>query len=743
MKNLNITVANKVATYRQRDGVIVCGNTDYTITFTFDDEWSSYTVKTARFKWNGTYRDVVFSGSTVTVPKIQNTDQVDVGVYAGDLHTTTPAKIPCTKSILCEEGTPGDPLPEVYGQLIQMINDGLVQGPQGIQGVPGIQGIPGEKGEKGDPFAIAKLYGSTVDMTEDLSNSAVPVGSFVMIVSGDADNGKLYVKGSKSFTYLTTMAGANGIQGPQGIQGAQGEQGPQGIQGEIGPVGPQGPQGEQGPVGPQGATGEQGPQGRTPVLTIQSGYWYVDGVCTDQPAQGKGDTGTGIHSIVKTATDGQIDTYTIYYTDGTNTTFNIKNGDPGPQGPEGPEGPQGPRGLQGYNGNGIASISKIQTNGLVDTYQIRYTAGNTMTFNVTNGNGISSITKIQTIGLVDTYRITFTGGSSTTFTVTNGARGVTGATGATGPEGPAGPQGDRGPEGEQGPVGPQGESAYEIASKYGEYENEQAWLDSLKGGPVGPRGPEGPRGESAYEIASKYATYASEKEWVESLNGYTHDPLRARFIELLNWYDGQNYEEIKITSFSHNLKSPYNVYAVGAKITKAHTFEWQFSKKPITVTLNGAIMELPMEEPYKGGTTISPTNYTSDEPATMTWTLTVTGERGETKSREVSIYFRHQVFTGASSSTDHTARLFTKLTSYLSNSHRSEFDANAGADEYIYYCVPDTFAEATFNRKGSPFIGGFKKVATGVPYTNGSATVTYTIYQSINTNLGSVTYEVE
>ena len=36
------------------------------------------------------------------------------------------------------------------------------------------------------------------------------------------------------------------------------------------------------------------------------------------------------------------------------------------------------------------------------------------------GNGISSITKTSTSGLVDTYTITFTSGSSTTFTVENG-----------------------------------------------------------------------------------------------------------------------------------------------------------------------------------------------------------------------------------------------------------------------------------------------------------------------------------
>ena len=45
------------------------------------------------------------------------------------------------------------------------------------------------------------------------------------------------------------------------------------------------------------------------------------------------------------------------------------------------------------------------------------------------GNGISSIEKTATNGLIDTYTITFTNGNTTTFTVTNGADGVDGQDG--------------------------------------------------------------------------------------------------------------------------------------------------------------------------------------------------------------------------------------------------------------------------------------------------------------------------
>ena len=105
MKTLRINVKDKIATYHQRDGVIVCGNKGYKLTFTFDEEWDAYTWKTARFIWKGKYYDQDFKGSECSVPVINDTTEVTVGVYAGDLKTTTPAEIPCLISILCGEAS--------------------------------------------------------------------------------------------------------------------------------------------------------------------------------------------------------------------------------------------------------------------------------------------------------------------------------------------------------------------------------------------------------------------------------------------------------------------------------------------------------------------------------------------------------------------------------------------------------------------------------------------------------------
>ena len=79
--------------------------------------------------------------------------------------------------------------------------------------------------------------------------------------------------------------------------------------------------------------------------------------------------------------------------------------------------------IKGETGNGIASITKTSTNVLVDTYTILFTDGTHTTFDVTNGKSIVSIAKTSTSGLVDTYTITFNDTTTTTFTVTNGIDG--------------------------------------------------------------------------------------------------------------------------------------------------------------------------------------------------------------------------------------------------------------------------------------------------------------------------------
>jgi len=55
-------------------------------------------------------------------------------------------------------------------------------------------------------------------------------------------------------------------------------------------------------------------------------------------------------------------------------------------GQRGLKGDKGDKGDTGSTGNGIASISKIDSVGLVDTYRVTYTNGNIFDYEITNGN---------------------------------------------------------------------------------------------------------------------------------------------------------------------------------------------------------------------------------------------------------------------------------------------------------------------------------------------------------------------
>ena len=122
MNIINVTVRGKIARAEGRARV-VCGNSDYAVRFDFDAEWEAYDLKTARFvSEDGSYTDVQFEGDTCTIPILRNTRTLLVGVFAGNLRTTTAALIHAVPCITDPDGTPADPTPDVYAQLMERFN---------------------------------------------------------------------------------------------------------------------------------------------------------------------------------------------------------------------------------------------------------------------------------------------------------------------------------------------------------------------------------------------------------------------------------------------------------------------------------------------------------------------------------------------------------------------------------------------------------------------------------------------
>ena len=127
MRYLPVTIQDKIAVYMSSEKMI-CYNSDYILQFTFDAEWDSYTQKTAQIRYFSTNKgwvkhDIIFTGMECNVPVIPNANVVYVGVYAGDIRTTTEAEISCRPSVLSYDGAPVNPPDDVYNQIMQKLNE--------------------------------------------------------------------------------------------------------------------------------------------------------------------------------------------------------------------------------------------------------------------------------------------------------------------------------------------------------------------------------------------------------------------------------------------------------------------------------------------------------------------------------------------------------------------------------------------------------------------------------------------
>ena len=163
--------------------------------FDFDAEWDEYTTKTARFVYGGKYTDVVFSGNECPVPVIQDTRAVTVGVFAGDLHTTTPAYFACVPSILCCNGIPADPTPDVYAQLMELL--GKISDESVAKAVT-------------DALEQAKVSG---EFDGEKGNDGVSPAVSVAAITGGNRITITDAEGTKTFDVMDGAQGASGADG--------------------------------------------------------------------------------------------------------------------------------------------------------------------------------------------------------------------------------------------------------------------------------------------------------------------------------------------------------------------------------------------------------------------------------------------------------------------------------------------------------------------------------------------------
>ena len=204
--------------------------------------------------------------------------------------------------------------------------------------------------------------------------------------------------------------------------------------------GPEGQQGIQGKPGPQGAPGtvsfDKLTEEQLAMLIGPEGKQGVPG--TD------GQDGVGIQSVEQTTTsteDGGTNVVTVTKTDGTTSTFYVRNGS---------RGSTGPAGSDGQDGVGIQSVEQTTTStedGGTNVVTVTKTDGTTSTFYVRNGSrgstgpagsdgqdGVSPLVSVSEITGGHRVSIQDADGTSS-FDVMDGQDGKDGQSGAAGADG--------------------------------------------------------------------------------------------------------------------------------------------------------------------------------------------------------------------------------------------------------------------------------------------------------------------
>ena len=221
----------------------------------------------------------------------------------------------------------------------QKFDSGELTGPQGPKGDTGAAGAKGDKGDKGDAGA-AGADGAKGDKgdtgatgpqgpkgdtgatgpqgpkgdTGETGPQGVSVSSVKQTTTSSADGGSNVMTVTLSNGTTSTFTVKNGSKGSTGAQGPQGEKG------DTGATGPQGPKGDTGSTGPQGATGPQG-------VSVSS-----------------------VKQTTTSSADGGSNVMTVTLSNGTTSTFTVKNGSKGSTGSQGPQGEKGDKGDTGATG---------------------------------------------------------------------------------------------------------------------------------------------------------------------------------------------------------------------------------------------------------------------------------------------------------------------------------------------------------------------------------------------------------
>lgn len=254
--------------------------------------------------------------------------------------------------------------------------------------------------------------------------------------------------------------------------------------------------------------------------------------------------------------------------------------------------------------------------------------------------------------------------------------------------------------------------------------------------------------DAAFEAADK-AFEAADKalQAADAAFAATDTELANRTKALEDRFKAMDYGEGITLSFGHNVAAKEK----GSVITSV-PLSWSYGKAEYLVSqeLNG--VALPLEQRSMTATTWPnesdrPLEITMDSSTWPTWTIKATDSEGKVVTKSVHNFtFQNRVYYGtaadprASGGEINSAFVKSLQNKPLSSGKVSTINVNAGAGEYVWYCVPTWMGKRTFSYNNNEVT--FDEFEVAVELADNVTTETYYVYRNANPGLGSMTLGV-
>lgn len=254
--------------------------------------------------------------------------------------------------------------------------------------------------------------------------------------------------------------------------------------------------------------------------------------------------------------------------------------------------------------------------------------------------------------------------------------------------------------------------------------------------------------DAAFEAADK-AFEAADKalQAADAAFAATDTELANRTAALENRFKAMDYGEGITLSFGHNVAAKEK----GSVITSV-PLSWSYGKAEYLVSqeLNGVALDLGLRsmtattwpnEPDR------PLAITMDSGTWPTWTIKATDSEDKVVTKSVHNFtFQNRVYYGTAAdpreSGGEVNSAFVKglQNKPLSSGKVSSINVNAGAGQYVWYCVPTWMGKRTFSYNNNEVT--FDEMEVEVTLADNVTTENYYVYRNANPGLGSMTLGV-